>query len=170
LIRLVAEDRLSSRSADIANSLAKFYVEWASETKRAKARGAYSFLGLQAETVEKELRELEDALQSLKESKGVLALDEQTKSTVEQLGIFDTDYNKTLSAEEETRARVNDIRSELSRQKEMIITSTDITTNPVVNALKLKLIDLEIKLTELKSRIRWLYRITLSIVCFTVVL
>ena len=152
LIRLVAEDRQASRCAEIANSLAKFYVDWASEARRMKARGAYAFLGLQAETVEKELRQLEDALQKLKESKGVLALDEQTKLTVEQLGIFDTDYNKTVSAEEETRARVDEIKNELSKQREMVITSTDITTNPVVNALKLKLIDYEIKLTEFKSK------------------
>lgn len=152
LIKLVAEDKLSARSAEIANSLAKFYVEWASEARRTKAKGAYGFLGLQAETVEKELRGLEDALQKLKELKGVTALTEQTKLAVEQLGVFDTEYNKTVSAEEETRARVNEIRDSLSRQKEMIITSTDITTNPIINALKLKLIDLEIKLTELKSK------------------
>ncbi|MCX5715733.1 MAG: Wzz/FepE/Etk N-terminal domain-containing protein [Candidatus Omnitrophica bacterium] len=61
LIRLTVEDKSASRSADIANSLAKFYVEWASETRRSKAKGAYSFLGTQAETVEKELRQLEDS-------------------------------------------------------------------------------------------------------------
>ena len=152
LIKLVVEDRQSSRSAKIANSLAKFYMEWASEARRKKAKGAYAFLGLQAESVEKELRELENALQKLKESRGVLALDEQTKLTVEQLGIFDTDYNKTVSDEEETKARVTDIRQELSKQEKMVITSTDITTNPIVSALKLKLIDLEIKLTALKSK------------------
>jgi len=152
LIKLVVEDRRSSRSAKIANSLAKFYVEWASEARRKKAKGAYAFLGSQAESVEKELRTLEDALQKLKESRGVLALDEQTKLTVEQLGIFDTDYNKTVSDEQETKARVTDIRQELSKQEEMVITSTDITTNPIVSALKLKLIDLEIKLTALKSK------------------
>jgi polysaccharide biosynthesis transport protein len=152
LIKLVVEDRLPTRCAEIANSLANFYVEWASETKRTKAKGAYAFLGSQAEGVEKELRQLEDDLQKLKETKGVLALDEQTKSAVQQLGIFDTDYNKTISSEEETRARVNEIRKEFTKQKEMIITSTDITTNPVVNSLKIKLIDLEIRLTELKSK------------------
>lgn len=152
LIKISVEDKFSSRSADIANTLAKFYVEWASESRRTRAKGAYSFLGSQAETVEKELRQLEDALQRLKEVKGVLALDEQTKLTVEQLGIFDTDYNKALSMEEETKARVNEIKSEFAKQKEMIITSTDVTTNPVINALKLKLVDLEIRLTELSSK------------------
>lgn len=152
LIKIVAGDRLSTRSAEIANSLAKFYVEWASEAKRAKARGAYSFLGTQAETVEKDLRLLEDALQKLKEAKGVLALDEQTKLTVEQLGIFDTEYNKAVSSEEETTARVNEIKKELSKQQKMIVTSTDLTTNPVINSLKIKLVDLEIKLIELKNK------------------
>ena len=152
LIKLVVEDRSAARSAEIANSLAKFYVDWASEVQRAKAKGAYSFLGSQAETVEKELRELEDSLQKLKEAKGILILDEQTKLTVDQLGVFDTDYNKTVSTEEEVKARVNEIREKIAKQKEMIITSTDITTNPVVNSLKLKLIDLEIKLTEFKSK------------------
>jgi len=65
-------------------------------------------------------------------------MDEQTKLAVEQLGVFDTDYNKTVSAEEETKARVNEVRKELSKQKEMILSSTDVTTNPVVNALKVK--------------------------------
>jgi polysaccharide chain length determinant protein (PEP-CTERM system associated) len=152
LIKITAEDRLSTRSADIVNSLAKFYMEWASEAKRTRAKGAYSFLGTQAQTVEKELRQLEDALQKLKETKGVLALNEQTKLTVEQLGIFDTEYNKALSAEEETLARVNEVKNELSKQKEMIITSTDITTNPVINALKIKLVDLEIRLIELRNK------------------
>ncbi|MDD5450153.1 MAG: GNVR domain-containing protein, partial [Candidatus Omnitrophica bacterium] len=152
LIKLSVEDRRSTRSADIANSLAKFYIEWASEARRTKAKGAFSFLGAQAETVENDLKVLEDALQKLKESKGVLALDEQTKSTVEQLGVFDTEYNKSVSAIEETRARVNEVRSALSNQKEMVITSTDITTNPIINALKMKLIDLEIKLTELRNK------------------
>ncbi|MCM8782067.1 MAG: Wzz/FepE/Etk N-terminal domain-containing protein, partial [Candidatus Omnitrophica bacterium] len=152
LIKLVVEDRLSVRSAEIANTLAKFYVDWASEARRTKAKGAYAFLGSQAEAVEKELRQLEDALQKLKESRGVLALDEQTKLTVEQLGTFDTEYNKTVSAEEETRARVNDVRKELSKQKEMVVTSTDVTTNPVINAIKLKLVDLEIKLTDFRSK------------------
>jgi len=152
VIRLVAEAKTSTAAADIANCLAKFYVEWASEVRRNKAKGAYSFLGTQAETVEKELRGLEDALQELKETKGVQALDEQTRSAVEQLGVFDTEYNKTISAEEETRARVNEVRDELTRQKEMVITSTDVTTNTIVNALKLKLVDMEIKLTDLKSK------------------
>lgn len=152
LIKIVVEDRLATGAAEIANSLANFYVEWASETKRTKAKGAYSFLGAQAETVEKELRQLEDALQKLKETKGVLALDEQTKLTVEQLGIFDTEYNKAVSSEEETRARINDIKNELLKQKEMILTSTDITTNPVINSLKMKLVDLEINLIELKNK------------------
>jgi|GEM_PF-1706217 len=152
LIKLVAEDRSSARSAAIANSLSKFYVEWASEARRTKAKGAYGFLGLQAETVEKELRQLEDALQKLKELKGVTALTEQTKLAVEQLGVFDTEYNKTVSAQKEIQARVDDIRGSLSKQQEMIITSTDITTNPIINALKLKLIDLEIRLTELRSK------------------
>jgi len=152
LIKLTAEDRKAARSADIANSLAGFYVEWASEARRTKAKGAYSFLGAQAEGVEKELRQLEDAFQKLKEAKGVMALDEQTKSAVEQLAVFDTAYNKTVSSEEEMKARVNETRNELSKQKEMIITSTDITTNPVINALKIKLVDLEVSLTGLKSK------------------
>ncbi|MCX5715734.1 MAG: polysaccharide biosynthesis tyrosine autokinase [Candidatus Omnitrophica bacterium] len=74
------------------------------------------------------------------------------KIRVEQLGIFDTDYNKAISTEEETKARVKEVRNEFSKQKEMIVTSTDVTTNPIVNALKLKLVDTEIKLTELKGR------------------
>ncbi len=152
LIRVSVEDKNAARCMDIANSLAKHYVIWASEAKRSRAKGAYSFLGTQAESVEKELRQLEDTLQKLKESKGVLALTEQTKSAVDQLGVFETEYNRTLSLEEEARSRVNDIRAELSKQKEMIVTSTDITTNPVINSLKIKLIDLEVKLTEISSK------------------
>jgi len=152
LIRISVEDRLSRRSSDIANSLSNFYVEWASENKRAKAKGAYSFLGTQSDEVDRELRQLENSLQRLKKSKGIMALDEQTKLTVEQLGIFDTDYNRTISDEEEAKARVKEIKAEISKQEDMIVTSTDITTNPVVNDMKLKLIDLEINLTELKSK------------------
>lgn len=152
LIRIIAEDKSAERSAAIANSIAQFYVVWAAEKRRTKAKGAYSFLGAQAEAVEKELRQLEDALQNLKQSKGVLALDEQTRSTVDQLGIFDTEYNKARSAEQEVSARIREIRNELSGQEEMIITSTDVTTNPIIDTLKIKLVDLELKLTDLQGK------------------
>lgn len=152
VIKISVEDRFSTRSAKIANTLAQGYVEYASKLKRGKARGAYSFLEEQAAKIESELRELEDALQRLKESRGISVLDEQAKLTVEQLGEFDTELNKAKSAEREVSARVAEIRKKLAKQKEMIVTSTDVTTNPVIEALKIKLVDLEIKLTELRSK------------------
>ncbi|MFH1848336.1 MAG: polysaccharide biosynthesis tyrosine autokinase [Candidatus Omnitrophota bacterium] len=152
LIKLSVEDKYADRSARIANAIAGAYMDWSSQARKGRAHGAYSFLREQAAAAEKELGELEDALHKLKRSRGVSALDEQTKMAVEQLGEFDTEYNKTKSKEQEVSAQVSEIREKLNKQKEMVITSTDITTNPVIETLKIKLVDLEIKLTHLRSK------------------
>lgn len=153
IIKLSVEDNDPELSATLANAVAQEYVKWISEVKKTKTKGAYGTLSQRVEALEQELKEAEEKLNKLKVTGGVSALKEEIDSTVAKLADFKAEYDFTLADIEASKARLKDAETSLNDNgEEDLVTITEVVKNRVVDALKLKLLDLRLKRTEIASR------------------
>jgi len=152
IIKLSVKDNDPELAAKIANTIADNYVNWISEIKMSKTKGASGALTERVAILDDELKEAETRLDQLKKQGDVTALKEEIETTVAKLADFDSEYNHAIADIEEQKVRFREIEANLKQPQENLIAVTQIITNSVIETLTLKLLDLELKRTKLVSR------------------
>ncbi len=87
-MEISAESHSPTEAALIANIYAKQYKYFNLEVNRNQLTSVKDFLAKQKEEKQEQLNKAEETLQSFQEKGGVIALDEQAKSLIEQLSRF----------------------------------------------------------------------------------
>ncbi len=140
-------------AAMLTNAVAEEYVNFTLYDLRKEARSVRDFIQNQLNKIEKELEEAQDSLKKFKEQTGIFMLDEDARNLINRLSNLQAELTAATTEKVATKARINNLRAQLqqqsAQQKERLLTSPEISGNPVVQSLKDKLTELEIRKAKL---------------------
>jgi uncharacterized protein involved in exopolysaccharide biosynthesis len=149
----VIEVKLGWFSPDIAQealaTLIDFYLEHHLEVH--KTSGAYEFLQRQVEKMEQGLKESENALQQLKMNEGITSYEDQKKFLLTQITDFAASLKATETELAETSAKIHTLKHHLASQTEYVQLTKQVERNPILDSLKMKLLDLELQRMKLET-------------------
>jgi len=151
LIKISVWGSNPQRVADMANAIAQAYVSWYIERKKSKASATVLFIDKQLVTLGSELSEGETQLETLKEEGGLVSVKQQVRAALNRLSEFEADYQKALGEERETEVRLRELRTQLSSPDAIILATMRPKPSPTLDALKRRLLDLELKLVSLSG-------------------
>jgi len=155
LVLLKAKSSSPELAADIANTLAREYINYCLNVIREAARGSKKFIESQIEIFGVELSKAEEELREYKEKTGIILLDASARETISALAHFEAEKERAIVELHEVESSIEKLESELSKDeatygvyKRMAVFPT-LSNSPIVTSLKDKLKSLEIKKQEL---------------------
>ena len=143
-IKLESPDR--EFAADFVNTLSQKFIDTTRDDNRSDLRTAREYLAEQIEIVAAQLKEAEEKLRSFRETERVIQPMQDSSLLVQQYVQWDTELTQTQIARIEVEQRLTQIQEKLLAQDEIIISSTTIQNNPLVQSYQQRLADLEIAL------------------------
>lgn len=151
-IRITVSGTDPEETQRAANTLVATFTVVNQATNREEARNAREFIEGQLQVVEGDLRQAEDALQRFKESEKIIAPSEETKATIEKITDLEKMRAEARVGIQESQSRIGELRGQLRRQDETLISSTTISSNPLVQQYKSRLSELEVQLSAALER------------------
>ena len=134
-------------AADFVNTLSQKFIDTTRDDNRSDLRTAREYLAEQIEIVAAQLKEAEEKLRSFRETERVIQPMQDSSLLVQQYVQWDTELTQTKIARIEVEQRLTQIQEKLLAQDEIIISSTTIQNNPLVQSYQQRLADLEIALS-----------------------
>jgi len=150
LIRVTASSDDPRRAQFIANTTAEVFIKRDISSRLRETTAAHDFLSRETRRIEEKLWQSEEVLKEYKEKEGFGELSEKAKLVVRRLSEIESQYqNVKVSRGGEVRSRLKEIRNQLKKVDKKQISSTYISDNPVVQMLRSRLTDMEIKYAQL---------------------
>jgi tyrosine-protein kinase Etk/Wzc len=149
LITLTASSDDPEMARLIANTTVEVFIERDISSRRRETTSALHFLSRETEKVAENLRQSEENLKRYKEKEGLAELSEKARLMVERLSELESLHQSTRISREELDNRLKEIRSQLKKVSKVWVSSTYISDNPLVQTLRSRLTDLEIKHAQL---------------------
>lgn len=144
-ISFESEDR--EFATNFVNTLSQMFVDWVRDTNRLDLRTAGDYLLEQIEMVSAELQKAEEQLKAFRETERMIQPMQDSSMLVQQYMEWDKLLTQAKIAKIEVEQRLRQIEEKLASQEEVIIASTTIQNNPLIQAYQQKLADLEISLS-----------------------
>ncbi|MEW6046036.1 MAG: GumC family protein [Bacillota bacterium] len=135
----------------VANAIVESFAAFSREMNRLEARSALAFIESQLQQVQEKLRSAENALLSYKEAHRLVEPSEQARAAVGKLADLEKMRAGSLIAMQETGTRIAQVRSQLDKQLPTLVTSTTIASNPLVQSYKLRLSDVEARISAARQ-------------------
>lgn len=151
LVRISVRNANPQTAADLTNAVAQAYVDWYLERRKGKASGTVAYLDKELAELGRELDAVESQLSALKERGGLVSIEDQIRTALSRLSEFEAEERKILSSEEEIETKLNKIRAQLSNPDETVLAASIPAADPYVDALRRKILDLELKLATLRG-------------------
>ncbi|PKK92259.1 MAG: hypothetical protein CVV64_02265 [Candidatus Wallbacteria bacterium HGW-Wallbacteria-1] len=151
LINITVDSESPSLASDLANTIADEYIKLSLNARRGEAKSVKDFVNNQLEIRESELRDLEKLLREFKEQKGIVSLSEETKIDLEKEAEFGKALEEVRVEREALKIKVENIEKDLNEQEKLVVSSSTLTKNPILDQLKSQKIDLELKMERLIS-------------------
>ncbi|TKJ44699.1 hypothetical protein CEE34_10855 [Candidatus Aerophobetes bacterium Ae_b3a] len=145
LISLTASSDDPGLAQLIANTTAEVFIERDIGSRRRETMAALDFLSRETEKTKENLRQSEETLKEYKEKEGFAELSEKARLMVERLSKLESQHESTRISREELNNRLKEIRSQLEKVSKVWVSSTYISDNPLVQMLRSRLTDLEIR-------------------------
>ena len=141
------------KAAQLANAVAEEYVNFVIYDLQQEARSVRNFIESQLEKVERRLREAEDSLKAFKEKTGIFILDESARSLISRLSELQAELTKAQTDRVGAFERLKKLRQQLKQrgeeQYQALASTPEISGNPIVQSLRDKLTQLEIRKAKL---------------------
>ena len=150
--------RVSFQSTDpleaqmFVNTLTDEFINWNRDTRREEMRSAREFIENQLATVSADLIEAEELLRTYRETERALAPTTETVAKLEQIAALEAQLAEVQITRSEILERSSQVRSQLEKQDETLLSTTTIANNPLVMEYQTRLADLEIRLSGAKER------------------
>ncbi len=128
---------------DIANTLVDEYVKLTEEFSREAAQSAEKFIKDQLEVVSKELAQAELELEKFKKTHDVIDVDEESRARIEELAKLEGLAAQTSAELKPARVRAEILENALREQSPVVVSSTIIERNPILEQLEAQLQTLE---------------------------
>lgn len=144
-------------AAKVLNSLAGLYLE--KHLAMHRAPGQFEFFHQQAEDYRKALANAEEKLTKFSEEQGVVDPTLEKDISVRKLADFEAEAKGASATIAETRERIHTLESELGALPDRETTQVRTSDNPqLMQNMKSRLLELELKRTELLSKFEPTYR------------
>lgn len=149
IIRLSIQHKDPVLAADLANAISIAYNERLKELSQNEFTLRRTFIEQQIPSAEKRLKEAQEKLKEFKEKNQVFVLSEEAKNILSSLSQYDSQYNKLTLDLQELSTKIKILRDTLKTVDQKIVSSEVITSNPIIEQLRVKLADLQVELAGL---------------------
>lgn len=157
LISLSYQSKDPEMAAKVLNSLANLYLEKHLAMRRAP--GEFEFFQQQAEEYRKALLDAQEKLATFERDEGVVNPALEKEISVRKVAEFEAESRGDQATIAETRQRIATLESQLSTLPKRETTEVRTSDNPqLMQTLKAKLLELELKHVELMSKFQPDYR------------
>jgi uncharacterized protein involved in exopolysaccharide biosynthesis len=158
LIQISYRSRYPDQAARVLSSLSAAYVRKHMELQRPS--GELQFFEQQAEEYARRLRKSEDQLVHFSQTRGVSSAALERDIALQRLGEAEAGYRQICQERRETEQRISSLRQQLASFPSRSLTHKSWTDNPLLQqTLKARLLDLQLKRTELLTRFEPSYRL-----------
>ncbi|QTA38450.1 polysaccharide biosynthesis tyrosine autokinase [Thermosipho ferrireducens] len=149
IVRISVQSDDPVLAKNIANKLAEAYNELLRTLSKNEFTIRRKFIEEQIPKVEKELKDAEERIRKFKEDNRVFLLDEEAKYILQFLLEYDGQINSYNLQIQENSAKINALNELLKKVDMKIISSETISSNPIVEQLKSKLVEYKVELSGL---------------------
>lgn len=151
LIEISVEANTPDLARDLANTIAVEYMKLSLDARRGEAKSVKEFVDEQLEIRERELKELEKNLKEFKERNGIVSLSEEIRINLEKQAQFERVLEEVLIERESLKVKIANLEIDLKKQDKLVVSSSTLTKNPLLDQLKSQKIELELKLERFSS-------------------
>jgi tyrosine-protein kinase Etk/Wzc len=116
IVNIIVDSQVPKEAALIANVYAKEYLAYNLEINRNQLSFVRKFLADQREEKKEQLKDAEEILRIYQERGGIVALDQQAQTLIQQLAQFEAQKNAAQIELEASNEILKQYRSELSKQ------------------------------------------------------
>lgn len=145
-------DRDPVIAARIANAFADSFNDLFEEISLPRATKTRRFIEEQVDKVGKELLMAEGRLEDFKRTHKTVSLGEETSQLVKQVADVRAQADQASVSLSEIRTRMGVMERRLASEAKMQLSSTLLTTNPLIQQLQGKLSDLEVEVAGLRAK------------------
>ncbi|MEO8233121.1 MAG: polysaccharide biosynthesis tyrosine autokinase [Ignavibacteriota bacterium] len=146
IIDISAESQAPKEAALIANVYAKEYLAYNLEINRDQLTFVRQFLANQREEKKEQLNDAEEILRSFQERGGIVALDQQVQTLIQQLAQFEAQKNAAQIELEASTEILKQYRNELSKQDPKMADYLALATSETyIKALQDQIAELQIR-------------------------
>lgn len=145
-------DRDPVIAARIANAFADSFNDLFEEISQPRVTKTRRFIEEQLKQVKQDLLTAEGNLEAFKQAHKTVSLAEETSQLVKLMTDFRIQADQATVSLDEVRTRIRAIEQRMTSEAKMQLSSTQITTNPLVQRLQGKVSDLEVELAGLRAK------------------
>ncbi|MBP7303717.1 MAG: GumC family protein, partial [Fervidobacterium sp.] len=149
IVDIVVEDLDPELSAKIANELANSYIELSAEIEKQGYSSSRETLEKQLPIVQKNLDDLDTRIRDFKEKNNIFSVSEQANLLLERFSDYDTQYTNLQLELDEVKLSLKSLDEQLKALQKDIVSSENISSNPVISSLRGRITDLNIQLATL---------------------
>jgi capsular exopolysaccharide synthesis family protein len=151
LVRVSALGRSPSEAERVANGVAQCYVAMNRRRAQGSAESAGRYLAEQLGMARGNVTEAEQALRAFNESAGHVVVDDAVPNLLQRVSLLQQDADRTAADLAQARQSLLRVRSQLEQQNRSLAAGR-VTDSETVRGLRARLVDLEGKRLEAKSR------------------
>ncbi len=146
-IRIKVESPDPVEARDIANAVVDAFIDYNQELNTVEARNAREFIESQLLAVEADLYKAEEELQRYRETEKVIAPSEEGRAILNRLTELEKAKAEAAVSLSQINHQLEELHNRLAAETPTTITSTTISSNPLVSHYRLRLADLETQLS-----------------------
>ncbi len=145
VITISARSKDAREAALIANAYAQVYYDRNIQASRAKSRSFREFLGAQLKDKRRALSETEDSLENYMQRRGIVMLDAESKTLIEQLAHLEAQRDETNITIESLTKTLASYQEQIPDQEKIVARSIGEANDPYIRLLQEQLAKLEVQ-------------------------
>jgi len=151
-INISIESKDSKEAAMLVNTLVDVYRERDLEWATGEMSHLKTFLLNQLNKKEKELNKIEDLLKTFQEKEKIFTIDDNSKVILDNLTLFETEYNNVLASIDIINEKEKFITSQLNSDEKLLAKKVSNTINQRLQAFKMEMAVIESELISTQTK------------------
>ena len=152
IITVIATSNSPSQAAAIANTVGQAYIARNLSYSRGEFSEVRRFLEGQLPVIEKRLFAEENQLRLFKQSNQVISLSDESRSLIERLTNFESQYNAARIDRESSEKRLAYLEAQLDDQRKDMLESVSQTASPLASGLRQDLLTLQTQMAAMTAQ------------------
>ena len=154
LVNINVQDTDALFARDIANGVARSYIDYHRTSRVETAKSSVAWLTEQLQDMKDKIKESEKKYYEFKEKEGIFSIEGKQSIDIRRIADINSDYGDTKSKRLEVEAKIQELKKILKHHARERITPT-IVQNTVLQNLQTELVLAEIELSKLEKTFRW---------------
>lgn len=150
IVRVTIQDNNAFQSAFLANTLAREYVVYSSESNRGEIGSITDFLKVQLDQIKDKLKISEENLEGYKKQENLVSLPDETKLMIGEVSNYEAQHNTALASLEAQEKRVEFLTQKLGENEKRYVDYVTKNTSPIIKSYREKVTELYGRIAELE--------------------